>query len=117
MPKRSTNKTYIMVRCSPSQKRTIEEKAKTVGARSVNEYTLTVLLEGETEEYGTLRRKAEGALVNSQTYHQLIQLNQALRDRSDSDTQLVREAIALIEQVGREVVLARLANKVEQIAK
>lgn len=115
MLKRATDETYIKVRCSPSQKSRIEEKVKQVAAKSMNEYCLTVLLEGDTEEYGTLRRKAEGPLVNSQTYHQLIQLNQALRERQDFDTQLLRDAIALVKQVGREIVLARLENKIDQL--
>ena len=109
------NETYIKVRCTAAQKSQVEEKAKTVGARSVNEYCLTVLLEGKTEEYGTLRRKAEGALNNAQTYYQLIQLNQTLRNQGDLNNDLVQQAIALVEQTGLEMVLARLANRVEEI--
>lgn len=113
-PKRATRETHIQIACTYDQKEKIKGIARQAGAKTLNQYALTLLLQGNTEEFGFLRRKAEGALVTADTYRQLREIAQALKARPDSNTELVKAAIDLVNEVGREITLARLANQVEK---
>jgi len=112
-PKRATRETHIQIACTHQQKDQIKEIARKAGAKTLNQYALTLLLQGSTEEFGFLRRKAEGALVTADVYRQLRAISQALKARPDANTDLVRDAIAVVTQTGIDIALARLANDVE----
>lgn len=114
MPKPDRKTQLIRIACTPAQKNALKAKAKEGKARSLSEYLLTLGLEGRTEEFGFMRRKAEGALVNAMTYARLTEMLQVLQSHS-GDTALVSEAIALLEEVRREIVLARLTQRVEEV--
>lgn len=114
-PQRAKRETYIQIACTHDQKTQIKDIARKAGAKTLNQYALTLLLQGNTEEFGFLRRKAEGALITADTYRQLRTIAQALKAKSDSDTALVQEAIDLVNTVGREIALARLANQIEKL--
>ena len=113
-PKRATREAFLHIACTQAQKERIKHNAKQAGAKSLTEYALTLLLKGDTEEFGFLRRKADGALVTADVYRQLRDIAQRLKSKPDMDEDLLREAIAIVSAVGRDIALARLANQVEQ---
>lgn len=113
-PKRATRETYIQIACTHEQKARIKEIAHQAGAKTLNQYALTLLLEGNTEEFGFLRRKAEGALVNADTYRQLRTIAEALKSHPDASSDFIQEAISIVKTVGRDIGLARLTTQVQQ---
>ena len=115
MPKPELKETYIRVLCTDRQKQLAQAKARAAGARSLSEYALTMMLEGNTDEYGTVRRKADGALVNAELYQRLGEMVAALQASPDYSWSLVQEAIDLIHELRREIALSRLRNFVERL--
>lgn len=60
------------------------------------------------------RRRAEATLTNADLYQQLQQLNQTLHHCTSADPALLHQAIALLEDLGRELVLRRLEQQARQ---
>lgn len=97
----------IFVRCSEAEKERIKTKARS-GKLSVNSYLLRKGLED-----GRVR-DSEDSTTLANVYAQLMELNQNLKTMPDSEFQ--QQAIALCAEVGREIVLYRLARQVERIS-
>ena len=113
-PKRSKREAFLYIACTHDQKERIKENAKKAGAKSLTEYALTLLLKGDTEEFGFLRRKADGALVSADVYRQMRDIAERLKSEPSLDEALVREAISMATEVRRDIALSRLANQVEK---
>jgi len=95
----------ILIRCSEAERERIKAKAEAVKL-SVNSYLLKKGLDdGRT-------RDTEDSTTLANLYAQLLELNQNLQSMPSSELQ--KEAIAVCREVGREVVLYRLARQVEQ---
>ncbi len=113
-PKRAKREAFLYIACTREQKARIQDNAKKAGAKSLTEYALTLLLKGDTEEFGFLRRKADGALVTADVYRQMRDIAERLKSETHLDEELVREAIAIADEVRRDIALSRLANQIEQ---
>lgn len=126
MPRERKTST-LKLRLTPDQKERIEEKASLAGV-SVSRWVLVQSLKGNTGEFGLQRRKAEGALVNARLYADLGRLlglfnqrqkaiNSALAMGSPppGDQGEVKDAIALLHQIRKEVALQRLEHTFNQI--
>lgn len=103
----------ILVRCSEAERERIKLKAES-GKLSVSSYLLRKGLDDRRN------RDGEDSTTLANLYGQLLELNQNLKAMPASEFQqkagasLLRDAIALCKEVGREVVLYRLARQVEQ---
>lgn len=95
----------ILVRCSEEERERIKAKAEAV-KMSVSSYLLRKGLEDRRT------RDTEDSTTLANLYGQLLELNQNLKAMKESEFQ--HSAIGLCEEVGREVVLYRLARQVEQ---
>jgi hypothetical protein len=95
----------ILVRCSEAERERIKAKAE-ASKLSVNSYLLKRGLED-----GRVR-DTEDSTTLADLYGQLLQLNQNLKAMPELEFQ--QKAISLCEEVGREVVLFRLARQVER---
>lgn len=95
----------ILVRCTPEERSRIKAKAEATRL-SMSSYLLKKGLNDDRT------RDIEDSTTLSNLYDQLRELNQNLKEMSGSEFQ--REAIALCQQVGKEVVLYRLSRRVEQ---
>jgi len=95
----------ISVRCSEAERERIKTKAE-AAKLSVNSYLLKKGLDDGRA------RDTEDSTTLANLYAQLMELNQNLRTMPTSELQ--KEAIAVCREVGREVVLYRLARQVEQ---
>lgn len=115
MPKRELKNTFVKIPCTPTQKQRIQANAQAAKAKSVAEYGLTLMLAGDTEEFGSMRRKAEGALVNGDTYRLLREIRDLLKARPDSDSDLVQQAIEVVCETGRDIALHRLTQAAEKL--
>ncbi len=115
MRKRTNKEVSIEIRCTASQKKAIQANAQKLGAKSMSEYLLTLGLEGLTKDYDSMRRKADGALLNAATYELLGTLSADLKARPDSELQVVQDAISLIHETRREIAFKRFENAVEQL--
>lgn len=115
MPKRELKDTFVKIPCTASQKERIQVNAEAAGAKSVAQYGLTLMLAGDTDEFGSMRRKAEGALLNGDTYRLLRDIRDLLKARPDSDSELVQQAIDVVNEVGRDIALHRLAREAERL--
>ena len=113
-PKRSKREAFLYIACTRAQKERIKQNAKKAGAKTLTEYALTLLLKGDTEEFGFLRRKADGALVTADVYRQMGNIAERLKSEPSLDAALVREAISVANEVRRDIALNRLAKQVEQ---
>ena len=113
-PKRAVREAFLHIACTQAQKERIKHNAKQAGAKSLTEYALTLLLKGDTEEFGFLRRKADGALVTADVYRRLRDIGQRLKTSPEVDEALLRETIRVVTEVGRDIALSRLANEVEK---
>jgi HPt (histidine-containing phosphotransfer) domain-containing protein len=107
MTKKKTKDTHFKVLCTVEQRERAHTIAKSAGAASLSEYALTLILEGNTEKYGTSRRKAEGPLINAQLYYRLGEMVDALKATPSNCCDLVQEAIAFLHEIRREIVLNR----------
>jgi uncharacterized protein (DUF1778 family) len=105
--KREVRSEFIKLRCTPREKETIQNHAASCGASTVSDYLLTLGLESNTQEYSSARRKANGILLSAEVYSKLFEIIEALQLRPDADIALVRETIALVHEVRREIVLYR----------
>ena len=105
--KREVRSEFIKLRCTPREKETIQKNASSSGASTVSDYLLTLGLESHAQEYSSARRKADGILVSAEVYLNLFEMIEALQLRPDADVTLVKEAIVLIQQVRREIILNR----------
>lgn len=126
MPReRKTN--TLKLRLTLNQKKQIQEKASLAGV-SVSRWVLVQSLKGNTGEFGLQRRKAEGALINARLYADLGRMlglfNQrqksinsalAMGSQPPGDMGEVRDAIALLHQIRKEIALQRLENTFNQI--
>lgn len=115
MIKRLSKDSYFKVYCNTEQKQRIQRHAKAVCAKSVSEYVLTVLLQGDTREYDGLRYKADGMLINAATYQKLGELVDDLRGRKHLEGAEIEAVISLIHEVRLEIATCRLSNKIEKI--
>jgi len=97
----------ILVRCTSQERERIKAKAE-MAKLSMSAYLLRKGLDDGRA------RNAEDSTSLANLYAQLMELNQNLKASPDSELQ--NEAIALCQQVGREVVLFRLSNQVEQLS-
>ena len=113
-PKRSVREAFLHIACTQAQKARIKENAKKAGAKSLTEYALTLLLKGDTEEFGFLRRKADGALVTADVYRQLRDIAQRLKASPEVDEAILKEAITIVTEVGKDIALSRLAKQFER---
>ena len=113
-PKRAHREAFIHIACTHSQKEQIKENAKKEGAKSLTEYALTMLLKGNTEEFGFLRRKADGALVTADVYRQLRDIAKILKTTPTSDKALLEENLRVIREVGKEIAMNRLKQEIER---
>ena len=113
-PKRAKREAFLYIACTREQKARIKENAKRAGAKSLTEYALTLLLKGDTEEFGFLRRKADGALVTADVYRQLRVIAERLKTSSEMDETLLSEAVAIVTEARRDIALSRLENQVEK---
>lgn len=95
----------ILVRCSESERERIKSKAE-AGKLSMSSYLLMKGLEDGRA------RDVEDSTTLANVYAQLLELNQNLK--SLPQTEIARRAIEVCEEVGREVVLYRLARQVER---
>jgi hypothetical protein len=95
----------ILIRCSETERERIKAKAEAVKL-SVNSYLLKKGLDD-----GRMR-DTEDSTTLANLYAQLLELNQNLQSMPSSELQ--KEAIAVCQEVGREVVLYRLARQVER---
>ena len=94
----------ILVRCTSEQRERI--KAKAEAARlSMSSYLLKKGLDDGRA------RDSEDSTTLANVYSQLMELNQNLKTMPESEFQ--KAAIALCQDVGREVVLYRLSRQVE----
>ena len=109
-PKRANREAFLHIACTHSQKEQIKANAKKAGAKSLTEYVLTLALKGNTEEFGFMRRKADGALINADTYRQLRDIAKILKTNPNGDEKLIQEALQVIQKIGKEIVLNRLKN-------
>ena len=114
MPKAHTKTASIEITCSPEEKEQLRQNATHAGT-SVSRYLVTLGLNGNTTDYGTLRRKADGALVNAELYQRLGEMVTALQASPDYSWSLVQEAIDLIHELRREIALSRLRNFFERL--
>ena len=114
MPKAHTKTASIEITCSPEEKEQLRQNATRAGT-SVSRYLVTLGLNGNTADYGTLRRKADGALVNAELYQRLGEMVTALQASPDYSWSLVQETIDLIHELRREIALSRLRNFVERL--
>ncbi len=119
--------TTIKLRLTCNQKQRIKENADVAGV-TMSRWILVQALRGSTGEFGLQRRKAEGALVNARLYADLGRLlglfNQrqksintalAMGSQPPGDLGEVKDAIALLHQIRKEVALQRLENTFNQI--
>ena len=113
-PKRAKREAFLYIACTRDQKARIQDNAKKAGAKSLTEYALTLLLKGDTEEFGFLRRKADGALVTADVYRQMRDIAERLKSDTSLDAGLVREAIQVADEVRRDIALSRLTREVEK---
>lgn len=97
----------ILVRCTAQERERIKAKA-TMAKLSVSAYLLKKGLDD-----GRARDSQDSSSL-ANLYTQLMELNQNLIASPDSE--LHNQAIALCREVGREVVLFRLARQVEQFS-
>ena len=88
MPKAHTKTASIEISCSPEEKEQLRQNATRAGT-SVSRYLVTLGLNGNTTDYGTLRRKADGALVNAELYQRLGEMVTALQASPDFSWSLV----------------------------
>ncbi len=95
----------ILVRCTPEQRDRVKAKAK-AAKLSVSAFLLRQGL-GDGR-----RRDTQDASTLAEVYEQLLELNQNLRAMPESEGQ--ERAIEVCKQVGREVVLFRLARQVKK---
>lgn len=95
----------ILVRCSEAERERIKSKAE-AGKLSMSSYLLMKGLEDGRA------RDVEDSTTLANVYAQLLQLNQNLK--SLPQPEIARRAIEICEEVGREVVLYRLARQVER---
>lgn len=112
--KRPPDQTYIQIACTPDQKDRIKKLAKQAGAKTLNQYALPLLLNGDTEGFAFAQRNAEGALVTADVYRQLRSIAQTLKTNLNPNDSLIQEAIEVVNAIGRDIALARLATQVEQ---
>lgn len=127
MAKREGKTASIEITCTPSQKTAIKARSQSVGAKSVSEYLLTIALKGNVDDYGFMRRKADGPLVNAATYQRLGEMIELLETRicatskdslfsASPDAQsLLQELIEQIHETRREIALNRLKNAVNRL--
>ena len=115
MPKRETKQTFIKILCTRSQKERILSQANQSTARSVSEYALTLILGSNLQEYGSIRRKTEGALVNAETYQKLGELVDALKQNPVIATERMTDLVEMIHDVRLEIATRRLAHAVEKM--
>ena len=113
-PKRAHREAFLHIACTHSQKERIKENAKKEGAKSLTEYALTMLLKGNTEEFGFLRRKADGALVTADVYRQLRDIARILKTTQTPDKALLEENLRVIREVGKEIAMNRLKQDIER---
>ncbi len=95
----------ILVRCTSEERERIKAKAETAKL-SMNAYLLKKGLDDGRA------RNAEDSTTLANVYAQLMELNQNLKTLPESEA--CKDAIALCREVGREVVLYRLARQVER---
>ena len=113
-PKRAHREAFLHIACTHTQKERIKENAKKAGAKSLTEYALTMLLKGNTEEFGFMRRKADGALVTADVYYLLTEMVQQLKTKPTINEELTKEAIKVVRQVGKEITMHRLKQEIER---
>jgi len=95
----------ILVRCTEAERDRIKTKAEAV-KQSVNSYLLRKGLDD-----GRARDREDSATL-ANLYAQLMELNQNLKTIPTSELQ--KEAIAVCQEIGREIVLYRLSQHVER---
>ena len=93
----------ITVRCTPSERERIKAKAKEQHL-STSAY---LLREGLKDKR---RRSTEDSSTLSDLYQQLLELNQTLK--SQPSTALLEQSLNLCQQIGREIVLYRLSQRI-----
>ena len=113
-PKRSPREAFLHIACTHDQKERIRANAKKAEAKSITEYILALALKGDTEEFGFMRRKADGALINADVYRQLRDVAKILKANSNVDKKLVEETLTVIRKVGKGMTLNRLINNIEK---
>jgi len=113
-PKRARREAFLHIACTQAQKERIKENAKKAGAKSITEYALTMLLKGDTEEFGFMRRKADGALVTADVYYRLTEIAQELKTKPTPNEELTQEAIRVVREVGKEITMHRLKQEIER---
>jgi len=99
----------ILVRATHEQRDRLKVKAKAAHL-SLSGYLLKKGLDDKRT------RSTENAATLSDLYAQLIELNQSLKSlpSQEIEASVVRNAIEICQEVGRAIVLYRLARQVEQ---
>ena len=113
-PKRSHREAFLHIACTHDQKERIKKNAKQDGAKSITEYILTLALKGDTEEFGFMRRKADGALVTADVYYLLTEIAQQLKTKPTPNEELTQEAIRVVREVGKDITMHRLKQEIER---
>ena len=93
----------ITVRCTPAERERIKAKAKAQHL-SASAYLLRAGLKDKR------RRSNEDSSTLSALYQQLLELNQTLKAQPTAP--LLQQSIDLCQQIGREIVLYRLAQRI-----
>lgn len=112
-PKRLKREAFLSIACTHAQKARIKQNAQKAGARTLTEYALTLLLKGDTEEFGFLRRKADGALVTADVYRQLRAISERLNAEPTLTNALLQETLQVVTDARRDIALSRVAQQVE----
>ena len=113
-PKRAHREAFLHIACTHRQKERIKENAKKAGAKSITEYILTIGLKGDNEEFGFMKRKADGALVTADVYRQLRDIAKLLKNIPTTDKELLEENLRLIREVAKEITMNRLKQQIEK---
>ena len=113
-PKRTHREAFLHIACTHDQKERIKENAKKAGAKSITEYILTIGLKGDTEEFGFMKRKADGALVAADVYYLLTEIGHQLKTKPTPNEELTQEAIRVVREVGKEITMNRLKQQIEK---
>ena len=112
--KRSLKRESIKIWCTPEEKENVRARAEATGAKSVSDYLLTLGLNSVPDEYESAREIGEGPLLNAEVYGRLFGMIEALEQRHDAETPLVKDAIKLIHEVRRDIAINRQPKNLEQ---
>lgn len=107
-PKRSFRSCLIKVYCSPGQKLLIESLARSAGAKSISDYALQILTDGNPDNLSFIRHQTEASLLNVAVYERLGNMVDLLQERPDAKMEALQKMIDEIQGMRRDIALRRL---------